>query len=124
MTTRAVAWLVLAGWMATSGVHAQDKTKESATAAKASAGEASKDGAKKEEAKEKEEKKSVTDHVITLGGQKIEYTATAGSLPLKDAEGKTTAEIFYIAYVRKGVADSSRRPVTFSFNGGPGSSSV
>ena len=72
----------------------------------------------------KEDKKSETEHSITLGGQKIEFTATAGTLPLKDAEGKTTADIFYIAYVRKGAPDAAARPLTFSFNGGPGSSSV
>ncbi len=73
---------------------------------------------------EKTEKRSETEHSITLGGQKIEFTATAGTLPLKDAEGKTTADIFYIAYVKKGVSDAANRPLTFSFNGGPGSSSV
>ena len=72
----------------------------------------------------KEDKKSETEHSITLGGQKIEFTATAGTLPLKDAEGKTTADIFYIAYVKKGAPDAAARPLTFSFNGGPGSSSV
>ncbi len=82
--------------------------------------EPKKDEAKKEEAK----KDSVTEHSITLNGQKIDYTATAGTLPLKDAEGKTTADIFYIAYSRKGITDAATRPVTFSFNGGPGSSSV
>ncbi len=66
----------------------------------------------------------VTKHSITLDGQKIDYTATAGSLPIKDNEGKTTAEIFYIAYTKDGVPDLTKRPVTFSFNGGPGSSSV
>ena len=77
-----------------------------------------------EKPKEVPERKSVTEHVLTVNGQKIEFTATAGLLPLKDAEGKTTAEIFYIAYTRKGVADPAARPLTFSFNGGPGSSSV
>ena len=80
---------------------------------------------KKDEKKdEKADKKSVTEHSITLGGQKIDYTATAGTLALKDAEGKTTADIFYIAYTKKGVTDAGARPLTFSFNGGPGSSSV
>ncbi len=73
---------------------------------------------------EKADKKSETEHSITLGGQKIDYTATAGTLALKDAEGKTTADIFYIAYTKKGVTDAATRPLTFSFNGGPGSSSV
>jgi len=67
-----------------------------------------------------------TEHSITLNGQKIDYTATAGTLPLKDAEGKVTAEIFHIAYVKKETdpAKAAKRPLTFSFNGGPGSSSV
>lgn len=80
--------------------------------------------ASKPKAEEKPEKTSVTEHSITLGGRKVDFTATAGLLPLKDAEGRTTADIFYIAYTRKGVDDASRRPLTFSFNGGPGSSSV
>lgn len=79
---------------------------------------------KDEKKEEKADKKSDTEHSITLGGQKIEFTATAGTLALKDAEGKTTADIFYIAYTKKGTPDASARPLTFSFNGGPGSSSV
>ncbi len=88
---------------------------------------------KKEEAKSDAEKSDAktpaaktTEHSITLNGQKIDFTATAGLLPLKDAEGKTTAEIFHIAYVKKDQDPkaSAQRPLTFSFNGGPGSSSV
>jgi len=67
---------------------------------------------------------AVTKHSLTLNGQKLDYTATAGTLPLKDKEGKTTAHIFYIAYTKDGVTDLTKRPLTFSFNGGPGSSSV
>jgi carboxypeptidase C (cathepsin A) len=77
---------------------------------------------KKDEAKP--DKKTETEHSLTLGGQKIDYTATAGTLALKDAEGKTTADIFFIAYTKKGITDAATRPLTFSFNGGPGSSSV
>lgn len=78
---------------------------------------------KKTEAKEPP-RQSVTKHSITVDGQKLSYTATAGLMPLKDAEGKTTANIFYVAYTRDGVTDLSKRPVTFSFNGGPGAASV
>ncbi|QIF05093.1 peptidase S10 [Roseimicrobium sp. ORNL1] len=67
---------------------------------------------------------STTKHTIVLSGVRMEYTATAGTLPIRDAEGKTKAEIFYIAYTKDGLNDLSQRPVTFSFNGGPGSSSV
>lgn len=84
------------------------------------------DAGKKADKDEKKDKPKIseTKHSIALNGTKIDYTATAGSLPLKDAEGKTTAEIFYTAYVRDSVSDLTKRPVTFSFNGGPGSSSV
>lgn len=58
---------------------------------------------KKEEKKdEKADKKTQTKHSITIAGRKIDFTATAGTLALKDAEGKTTADIFYIAYTKKG----------------------
>ena len=81
---------------------------------------------------EKESKKSsfefpepsVTSHSITLNGKKLNYTATAGHLLMYDDKGIEKAKIFYIAYVKDGVEQPSSRPVTFSFNGGPGSSSV
>jgi carboxypeptidase C (cathepsin A) len=66
----------------------------------------------------------VTDHTITVAGQELAYTATAGTLVLKDDAGKPKASIFFIAYTKKGEADLGNRPLTFSFNGGPGSSSV
>lgn len=61
---------------------------------------------------------------LRIGGETVDYTATAGTLMLQTDEGKPRAEMFYIAYQREGVRDRSTRPVTFSFNGGPGSSSV
>ena len=83
---------------------------------------------KKEESKDmavsKDERKQETKHSITVGGQKVDYTATAGTVFLRDNKNEPTASIFYIAYTRDGVADRAKRPVTFSFNGGPGSSSV
>ncbi len=77
-----------------------------------------------------------TRHRVTIGGQEISYTVTCGTLVLKEemegvgekegqAEGeKPKASIFFIAYTREGVDDLTTRPITFSFNGGPGSSSV
>ena len=77
-----------------------------------------------------------TQHKITLGGVEIPYTVTCGTIVLKEeaektgekageAEGeKPKATIFFIAYTRDDVEDRSLRPLTFSFNGGPGSSSV
>lgn len=103
----------------------KEAAKPEAPKSEAAKADAPKAGDKPAEGGDKEkDKKTETDHSITLGGKKIDFTATAGTLALKDAEGKTTADIFYIAYVKKGEAETSARPLTFSFNGGPGSSSV
>jgi len=72
------------------------------------------------------EKSSSTEHDITVAGQVIHYRATAAQLPLKDEAGKVRAHIFYVSYEKLG-ADKKpdrNRPVTFVFNGGPGSASV
>jgi carboxypeptidase C (cathepsin A) len=60
---------------------------------------------------------------IHLAGKPLNYSATVGSLPVRDAEGKKTAEIVFTAYVLDGPRDPAR-PVTFVFNGGPGAASV
>jgi carboxypeptidase C (cathepsin A) len=84
-----------------------------------------------EEKKEKnvpEEKQSVTQHSVTVNGKKLDYTVTAGTIVLKEEdveEGeRAKASVFYVAYTLDGVKDPAKRPITFSFNGGPGSSSV
>jgi len=80
----------------------------------------------KEAAKPAEPKEELikSQHTVTINGQKLDYTAVAGTILLRDNEDKPTAAIFYIAYTKDGVPDLGRRPITFSFNGGPGSSSV
>ncbi|MEO8192151.1 MAG: peptidase S10 [Acidobacteriota bacterium] len=70
----------------------------------------------------REEKPSVTHHEIRADGRPIRYTATAGYMPMKDETGKLKANVFYVSYVKEG--SSSRRPITYTFNGGPGSASV
>jgi carboxypeptidase C (cathepsin A) len=70
-----------------------------------------------------EEPPVVTHHQITVDGKLLKYTATVGRLPIKDAEGRIDAEMFYVAYTLDG-ADPATRPVTFAFNGGPGSASL
>jgi len=67
---------------------------------------------------------SKTQHEIQINGQKVPYTATAGTLVLKKDDGKPWASMFYVAYTRDDVREVAKRPITFSFNGGPGSSSV
>jgi carboxypeptidase C (cathepsin A) len=78
---------------------------------------------------------------ITVAGQRVDYTATAGLLVLRDEENKPQASVFFTAYNRVTVTQPAppmgqpppavvvsppdpNRPITFCFNGGPGSSSV
>ncbi len=61
---------------------------------------------------------------VKIGGETIEYTVEAQYLPLGSEEGATRARVFYTAYTRSEVEDPTQRPITFVFNGGPGSSSV
>lgn len=67
--------------------------------------------------------KYVSHGSVVVDGNRIRYTATAGTIILHDDNGKPTASMFYIAYT-KDDANPSRRPVTFAYNGGPGGSSV
>ena len=67
---------------------------------------------------------SVTQHRITIAGKVVPYTATAGFMELKDEAGVVKARMFYTAYTRDDIRDKSARPITYTFNGGPGSSSV
>ncbi|MFL9865309.1 peptidase S10 [Paraburkholderia fungorum] len=66
---------------------------------------------------------TVTQHSIRLDGRKIDYTATAGNLLLRDNTGQANASVFYLAYT-VATKNPSTRPVTFLFNGGPGAGTV
>jgi len=103
-----------------------DKSVESSKTPEVKPAEAS----KSEEATDKEEHydvsevaPSVTHHQISLNGRTYAYTATAGRLPLKRGDGKIEAEMFFVAYTLDG-QEASKRPLTFAFNGGPGSASI
>ena len=69
------------------------------------------------------EKVSTTHHTVTIGGKPVAYTANAGTMVIRDDDGKPKATVFYIAYTRD-QEDASTRPLTFFFNGGPGSASI
>ena len=69
-------------------------------------------------------KDSSTHDSLTIGGRAIPYTATAGTITLKDASGAPACSMFYVAYTADGVVNPAGRPVTFFYNGGPGSSTV
>jgi len=66
----------------------------------------------------------VTKHTTTINGQAISYTASTGTQPVWDENGKPIASLFYTYYTRDNVKDSDERPLLISFNGGPGSASV
>lgn len=65
-----------------------------------------------------------TTNTVTIAGQTVKYAAETGMLPVLKADGTSRASVFYIAYTRLDHTNEATRPVTFSFNGGPGSSSV
>src|SRR6266404_5968781 len=71
-----------------------------------------------------EEKPIVTKHEIHVNGKTLSYTATAGMMPIKNQQGDIEANMFFVAYTLDGVSDTAKRPLMFSFNGGPGSASV
>jgi carboxypeptidase C (cathepsin A) len=64
-----------------------------------------------------------TRHSMRVDGKQLNYTATAGRLPIKDAEGRIEAEMFFVAYTLDG-AEPGTRPVSFAYNGGPGAASI
>jgi carboxypeptidase C (cathepsin A) len=70
-----------------------------------------------------EEWQTVTAHDITAAGKHMNYHATGGTLTIRDDEGKPTGSVFYVAYTLDGEA-GARRPITFLYNGGPGSASL
>lgn len=66
----------------------------------------------------------VSNHSAEFNGKKVEYTVTAGETYLRDGKGEPRAAIFAFAYIRKNTGKSADRPVTFVWNGGPGSASL
>ncbi len=65
-----------------------------------------------------------TSGTVTVEGNKIDYKAIAGTIILKDKNDKPTCSMFYVAYIKSGITDNSKRPITFLYNGGPGSASI
>jgi carboxypeptidase C (cathepsin A) len=70
------------------------------------------------------EESSVTDHTIRIGGQSIPYKATASTTLLKNDKGDATGLLYSVAYTRSDTKDLSQRPVSFLYNGGPGSATM
>ncbi len=109
---------------------AQLSEKTSETASKPKTTEPAPQESSSDKDKDKEEHYDMTEqppvethHQITVDGKLLKYTATAGRLPIKRGDGKIEAEMFYVGYTLDG-QDAAKRPLTFAFNGGPGSSSI
>lgn len=66
----------------------------------------------------------VREHVLNVGGTALTYTTTTGLMPIRDDKGELKARLFYTAYTLNEPASDTPRPLTFAFNGGPGSASV
>src|ERR1035438_10372471 len=71
-----------------------------------------------------DEKAAVTHHTAKIGGGQVNYTATAATYIIRNDDGAPKASIFFVAYCKDGVAEASKRPVSFVYNGGPGSASL
>ncbi|KAF3363331.1 hypothetical protein PHSC3_000085 [Chlamydiales bacterium STE3] len=68
---------------------------------------------------------SETNHTVSIQGKTINYKATAGNLIIKDNKNnQDSASIFFVSYMKEGSSDNSNRPITFCFNGGPGSAAI
>lgn len=122
----------------------KDKDAKEGDSSKKSKSDKDKSDKDKDKSDDDDPKPSVTEHTVIINGKPVRYKATAGYMVLKDfssksdkgddkkdkdkkkddKEHKPLAKMFYIAYTRSDAGDSQKRPVTFSFNGGPGSASI
>jgi carboxypeptidase C (cathepsin A) len=116
---RLIACLVL---LLGAGIGAAAAADDDADEGKAAEKEGSADG-KKADLPVPKEGASVSHHQVSVDGQDIGYTATAGNLLIRKGDD-AVASMFYVAYTRDGVTDLERRPVMFFYNGGPGSSTI
>lgn len=83
-----------------------------------------KDDAKPQVPEMTEETPVVTHHEIEIDGKTLKYTVTSGRMPLKNDKDEIEAQVFFMAYTLDDAPEGARRPLMFSFNGGPGSPSV
>lgn len=102
-------------------IHAADAPKPKSTAADTNAPAIKIDAAIIPDAAHKP---VFTTNTVSIAGQRVTYVAETGMLPVLTSTGSVRASVFYIAYTRTGETNKPARPVTFCFNGGPGSSSV
>jgi len=114
------AIMLLVGAAVAAPVHAQQRNQNPQTTITRSD---TPSGPQHEVAGPAEEKISQTQHTVHIRGKEIKYTATTGTLPIRSDDGKVAARIFFVAYSKDG-EDARTRPVSFLYNGGPGSATV
>ncbi|MDB6073681.1 MAG: Peptidase serine carboxypeptidase [Verrucomicrobiaceae bacterium] len=107
-------------------LRAEEPTKSASAKEEAKKPEDKKPEEKKEEKKGDDKKPEVgrAEGAVTINGKKVEYLVSCSEMPILKPDGKPAAQVFYTAYTLKRAPDAATRPVTFCFNGGPGSSSV
>ena len=118
-------WVLVA--FAAASLHADDEAPTNAPAHRGGGGKSDKsEPATNEVAKipDASHQPVFTTNTVTIAGEAVKYVAETGMLPILKPDGTSSASVFYIAYTRQGETNAARRPVTFCFNGGPGSSSV
>ena len=113
MKTRNIALLVLLLTLVVIPVQAQQRVARAAAAPQA----------QREMAAVPAEQSSVTEHTIVVDGETVPYTATAATMHLVNDDGEVTGSLYYTAYTRSDV-DSGTQPISFIYNGGPGSASM
>jgi carboxypeptidase C (cathepsin A) len=116
--------LVTAAGLWSGGAHAEDRPGAAGSALLEACQMDVKADKKDEWKREPKAESSVTQHHLGAGGKTLDYTATAGTLVIRDNDDKPMANIGYIAYTRRDAKDTGQRPILFAFNGGPGSSSL
>ena len=118
---RLIAVIVMLGMFVAGSATLSAQQKEPADTGKAEKAKPAGDAEK--EKPPKEEPPVVTHHEVHVGGKVLRYTATTGYMPIRNEEsGEIEANIFFMAYTLDGAAP--KRPLMFSFNGGPGSASI
>lgn len=126
--------LLLAGTMLPPAIRAQEAGRASRrgggdrrAAPPAATADKKPDESKKEapgKDKELKDELSETTNTVTINGAEVKYKATAGTIMVKDEEGKALVSFFFIAYTSLDHTNRHERPLTFAFNGGPGSASL
>ena len=112
----ALALALPVGFAFTSPAWAQERTQEKETTKTT-------EKEKPAEAEKPKEESSVTEHSIKIDGKTIAYKAIAGTILLKNEKDEPQALIYSTSYIRTDTKDPAR-PISFIYNGGPGSASV